>query len=112
MTDDELMTRFASALATCDQHVVLERRAAPAHALRRLADACESLGIDEWDHYAARGAVERLEQRVVERFEASAAAFFPSGIMCQQAALRVWCDRSGTWRRDPRPVQDLGLSRQ
>lgn len=98
MGDDELMIRFATALATCDRHVVFERRAAPADALRRLAEACESFGIDEWDHYAARGAVERLEQRVVELFEAPAAAFFPSGVMCQQAALRAWCDRSGSRR--------------
>ena len=27
-----------------------------------------------------------------------AAAFFPSGIMAQQAALRVWCDRTGSKR--------------
>ena len=95
---DELTRRFASALATCDQHVVFERRPVPADALRRLAEACESFGIDEWDHYAERGAVARLEQRVAELFDAPAAAFFPSGIMCQQAALRAWCDRSGSRR--------------
>lgn len=98
MDDGDQMLRFRATLATCRDFVHLERRDTPAHALRRLADACDALGIDEWDHYATHGAVERLEQQVAELSGSPAAAFFPSGIMCQQSALRVWCDRSGSRR--------------
>ena len=48
--------------------------------------------------YAERGAVARLEQEVAELLGKPAAAMFPSGIMAQQAALRVWCDRAGSLR--------------
>jgi threonine aldolase len=48
--------------------------------------------------YAERGAVAQLEQEVAELLGKEAAAMFPSGIMAQQAALRVWCDRSGSTR--------------
>ena len=48
--------------------------------------------------YAERGAVAQLEQEVAELLGKPAAAMFPSGIMAQQAALRVWCDRAGSTR--------------
>lgn len=97
MSDDQ-QHRFRAALADCERFVVLERRRSPGEALRLLAEACESLGIGEWDIYAAGGAVEQLERQVIERFEVESAAFFPSGVMCQQAALRAWCDRSASRR--------------
>ena len=39
-----------------------------------------------------------LETDLVERFGVEAAAYFPSGVMAQQAALRVHCDRAGSRR--------------
>jgi threonine aldolase len=42
--------------------------------------------------------VARIEREVAELLGKPAAAFFPSGIMAQQAALRVWCDRTGSKR--------------
>ena len=42
--------------------------------------------------------MEQVEAELVERFGVGAAAFFPSGTMAQQCALRVWCDRAGTTR--------------
>jgi threonine aldolase len=47
------------------------------------------------DRYGEGGAVERLEKRVVELLGKDAAAFFPSGTMAQQIALRIHCDRTG-----------------
>ena len=52
----------------------------------------------EWDLYAEGGPVAALESRVAGLLGKPAAAFFPSGIMAQQVALRVWCDRRGTRR--------------
>ena len=66
--------------------------------LAELARACDELGIDEWDLYGSGGAVGRLEADLQQRFGVEAAAFFPSGVMAQQAALRVHCDRAGSRR--------------
>ncbi len=69
----------------------------PALALADAAAWAEAAQLG-WDRYGAGGAVERLEAELVELFGTDAAAFFPSGTMAQQCALRVWCDRSGTTR--------------
>lgn len=66
--------------------------------LRGLGQACEELRIDEWDTYGAGGAVQRLEDDLKIRFAVEDAAFFPSGVMAQQAALRAHCDRAGSRR--------------
>ncbi|HEY0949744.1 threonine aldolase family protein [Nocardioides sp.] len=70
----------------------------PADTFAALAQACEDLGVDTWDTYGDGGAVRMLEEDLIERFGVEAAAFFPSGVMAQQAALRVHCDRAGTRR--------------
>ncbi len=70
----------------------------PAGTFAALAQACGELGIDAWDTYGDGGAVQMLEGDLVERFGVEAAAFFPSGVMAQQAALRVHCDRAGARR--------------
>ncbi|MFC1410657.1 low specificity L-threonine aldolase [Streptacidiphilus sp. N1-12] len=41
------------------------------------------------------GIVEALEQRVAELLGTEAAAFFPTGTMAQQVALRCWAERTG-----------------
>jgi threonine aldolase len=71
---------------------------APADTFAALAQACVELGVDAWDTYGDGGAVRMLEDDLIERFGVEAAAFFPSGVMAQQAALRVHCDRAGTRR--------------
>ncbi|MFL6167105.1 MAG: threonine aldolase family protein [Ornithinibacter sp.] len=71
----------------------------PAAALRQLADAAESL--DEpgaWDRYGEHGPVATLERRVADLLGTPTAAMFPSGVMAQQAMLRVWCDERGSRR--------------
>ncbi len=71
----------------------------PADALRELAEAAAAL--DEpgaWDRYGEHGAVAALERRIADLLGMPAAAMFPSGVMAQQAMLRVWCDERGSRR--------------
>jgi len=96
--DDDLMARLEKASAACDTSVFWHAVRTPAQVLRAVADAADELGIDEWDVYAEKGAVARVEEQVGELLGKPAAALFPSGIMAQQAALRVWCDRTGSKR--------------
>lgn len=95
---DDLQQRFQAALDSGARTVLHHPRRTPAEAMTRLAQACEELGVDTWDGYGERGPVARLETEVAELLGKPAAAMFPSGIMAQQAALRVWCDRAGTRR--------------
>lgn len=52
----------------------------------------------DWDRYGEGGLVTELESRVAGLLGMPAVAFFPSGVMAQQAALRCWTDRSGSRR--------------
>ncbi len=71
----------------------------PAAALRELADAADALdGPGARDRYGEHGAVAALERRVADLLGTPAAAMFPSGVMAQQAMLRVWCDAQGSRR--------------
>jgi threonine aldolase len=96
--DDELQERLEAASKACDTTVFWHHQRTPAQVLHALADTADELGIDEWDVYAEKGAVAKVEDQVAELLGKPAAALFPSGIMAQQAALRVWCDRSGSKR--------------
>jgi threonine aldolase len=96
--DDDLMERFRAASRACERNVFWEKLEDPARALARVAEQATDLGVERWDVYAERGVVEMLEQEVAELLGKPAAAFFPSGIMAQQSALRAWCDRSGSKR--------------
>jgi threonine aldolase len=96
--DDETRDRLEAASDACDTTVFWHPRRTPAEVLRTVADAADELGIDEWDVYAEKGAVARVEAEVAELLGKPAAALFPSGIMAQQSVLRVWCDRTGSKR--------------
>jgi threonine aldolase len=96
--DDELKQRLEAASEACDTSVFWHHRRTPAQVLRAVAQAADDLGLDEWDLYAEKGGVVRVEAELSALFGKPAAAFFPSGIMAQQAALRVWCDRTGSKR--------------
>ena len=98
MSDDELMERFRAAAQACDTTVFWHPPRSPAEVLREIADEADAMEVTDWDLYAERGPVARLEAEVAELLGKPAAAFFPSGIMAQQAALRVWCDRTGSKR--------------
>jgi threonine aldolase len=71
----------------------------PAEELRELADVAASLAEPgAWDRYGEHGPVAALEHRVADLLGMPAAAMFPSGVMAQQAMLRVWCDAGGSRR--------------
>jgi threonine aldolase len=96
--DDDFADRFRAVAATCTESVIGHPGRTPAAVLRALADACDAEGIEQWDTYAERGPIARLEHEVAELLGKEDAAFFPSGTMAQQCALRVWSDRAGTRR--------------
>lgn len=97
MTDD-LAVRLPKAYAAATETISWRRPADPATAFADLAAACADFGIDEWDLYGEHGAVERLEQELIRILGKPAAAYFPSGVMAQQTALRIHADRSGSRR--------------
>jgi threonine aldolase len=94
----DLEARLRAASLSCTRSAVGSIRVSPADSLAALSAACEELGIDEWDTYGEGGAVTRLEEEVAGLLGRSAAVFFVSGVMGQQAALRSWCERRGSRR--------------
>src|SRR4051794_41151471 len=96
--DDQQMERMRAAVKACESAVFWHPSRTPVEVLRALADDAAAMEVEEWDVYAERGPVAQLETQVAELLGKPAAAFFPSGIMAQQSALRVWCDRSGSKR--------------
>ena len=98
MSDDEQMERYRAAAKACTSTVFWHAPRPPVDVLRAVADDAETLGVTEWDVYAERGPVAEVERQVAELLGKPAAAFFPSGVMAQQAALRVWTDRSHSKR--------------
>lgn len=96
--NDDLLQRLRLAAMDCDATVVGRLPRTPAEELRALGDACEQIGIDSWDTYGESGPVDRLEGEVADLLGKEAAAYFPSGTMAQQIALRVWSDRAATRR--------------
>lgn len=98
MPSDDLATRIRAASRSCPDAASGRVFRSPAQAFADLARSCAELGIEEWDVYGEFGPVERLESELVELFGVEAAAFFPTGIMAQQAGLRVHTDRAGIRR--------------
>ena len=98
MPSEELLSSVRAAARSCEVAVSGQPPGSPADVLRDLAKACDELGIDAWDVYGDKGAVERLEADLEERFDVEDAAYFPSGVMAQQVALRIHCDRTGSRR--------------
>lgn len=68
----------------------------PNEALTAVAESIDPLA--ERDVYGEGGLIAQLESRVAELLDKPAVAFFPSGVMAQQAALRCWSDRAGSRR--------------
>jgi threonine aldolase len=58
---------------------------------RRLADWCEAEGV-EHDVYGEGELVEGFERKLAALLGKAAAVFMPSGVMAQQAALRIWTE--------------------
>ncbi|MFC8078551.1 threonine aldolase family protein [Streptomyces sp. NPDC057307] len=59
------------------------------------ADASSVYDLDEWTDVYGGGVVAELESRVATLLGFPAAAFFPTGTMAQQVALRCWAGRTG-----------------
>lgn len=70
----------------------------PSETLAQLSAAAATIGEDAWDIYGEGGAVSLLEDEVRSLLGMEDAAFFPSGIMAQQVALRVHTDEHRTRR--------------
>jgi threonine aldolase len=98
MPPDDLAARIRAASRSCTAAVSGPAFRSPAQVFDDLARACDELGIEDWDSYGERGPVERLEAELTALFGVEAAAFFPSGVMAQQAALRIHTDRAGSRR--------------
>lgn len=94
--DPEARLRIANAAAAARSLFGAEPIEGPDE-LRRLADYADGLPphARTWDRYGQDGPVAYLESTVAELLDTAAAAFFPSGIMAQQIALRIWSDRAG-----------------
>ncbi|MFE9412826.1 threonine aldolase family protein [Streptomyces sp. NPDC006704] len=60
-----------------------------------MADAGEVYDLDEPSDIYGDGPVAALERRAAKELGFPAAAFFPSGTMAQQVALRCWAARTG-----------------
>ncbi|WP_262063097.1 threonine aldolase family protein [Streptomyces sp. STR69] len=58
-------------------------------------EAAELYDLDEASDMYGTEVVETLEKRVAELLGKEAAAFFPTGTMAQQVALRCWAGRTG-----------------
>src|ERR1700744_3664459 len=98
MPSHDLATRIRAASRSCLDAVSGQVFRSPAQAFADLARSCAELGIEEWDLYGESGPVERLESELAGLFGVEAAAFFPSGIMAQEVALRGHTDQSGSRR--------------
>lgn len=59
------------------------------------ADASSVHDLDDWTDVYGGGVVAELESRVAALLGFPAAAFFPTGTMAQQVALRCWAGRTG-----------------
>jgi threonine aldolase len=91
------VAEFRAVAEACSASVFWQPPRSPAAALAEAAEHAAAYDLG-WDRYGAGGAVAQVEAELVEVFGTDAAAFFPSGTMAQQSALRVWCDRAGTRR--------------
>lgn len=90
--------RHRAAVEACTSSVFWHADVPPATVFADLARACDELGITEWDRYGDGGAVTRVEEEVATLLGKPAAVLLPSGVMAQQAVLRVWCDRMASTR--------------
>ncbi|MET8679267.1 beta-eliminating lyase-related protein [Streptomyces sp. NPDC004647] len=61
-----------------------------------VAHAPDSYDLIDWTDIYGNGVVSGLERRVAGLLGTEAAAFFPTGTMAQQVALRCWAGRTGS----------------
>ncbi|MEV7724326.1 beta-eliminating lyase-related protein [Streptomyces sp. NPDC087917] len=99
MTDDaERRKRLVAACRGAERSLSTGlREPTVAELLAELTDAAAGAGydLDEPGDLYGGGIVEELERRVAELLGTEDAAFFPTGTMAQQIALRCWAGRTG-----------------
>jgi threonine aldolase len=89
--------RWFAALRGCERTLSAVRSTTLRERLADLAAAAETAyDLDERPDVYGNGVIEALEQRVAELLGTEAAAFFPTGTMAQQVALRCWAERTGS----------------
>jgi threonine aldolase len=77
---------------------------------QELADGLE--GNEVLDRYGSGEYLSAFESEVAEMFGKPAAVFLPSGIMAQQIALRIWCERSNNFTVAMHPTAHLEFAEQ
>jgi threonine aldolase len=102
---DDLMTRMRAAYARCTRQL----SGVPMVTMAGQLDALAAAGADldrAPDAYGG-GLVAELEERVAGLLGKPAAAYFPTGTMAQQVALRIWSERTGVRTVALHPDQHL-----
>ncbi|THA76703.1 beta-eliminating lyase-related protein [Streptomyces sp. A0592] len=97
-SDDETQytARLVAAWRAADRALTRSpREDTVGEALARLAEARYDYDMDAPGDIYGDGVVAELERRVAELLGTQDAAFFPSGTMAQQVALRCWAGRTG-----------------
>lgn len=97
MSDEDLQERLSAAAGGAGRILSGARPVTLRERLARLSAEAETaydLG-EPVDHYGD-GVVAALERRIAELLGTEAAAFFPTGTMAQQVALRCWAERTGS----------------
>lgn len=97
-SDDETQhtARLVAAWRAADRTLTRSpREATVGEALAGLAEAPYDYDMDAPGDIYGDGVVAELERRVAQLLGTQDAAFFPSGTMAQQVALRCWAGRTG-----------------
>jgi threonine aldolase len=82
----------------------------PKQALSELTDFTDAEAFS--DRYGEGEIINRFEGEVATLLGKEAAVFMPSGTMCQQIALRIWCDRRKTPQVAFHPTCHLDIHEQ
>ncbi|MFJ2572954.1 threonine aldolase family protein [Streptomyces halstedii] len=96
---DEQRRRHRRMTAWRRSERILSRSSADRPLAERLASLAADAGTvhapDEWTDAYGNGVVAEVERRTADLLDMEAAAFFPTGTMAQQVALRCWAGRTG-----------------
>lgn len=101
-SQDESESAFPDSLRTMREARRVLDRPAQSVSLGESLTALVELAPEVYDLEAPTdmygdGIVAHLEQRVAELLGKEDAAYFPTGTMAQQVALRCWAERTGNW---------------
>lgn len=103
----EDLDRIWLAQQSCERRVSGNPLATPRQRIESLIGG--DFDLDAKPDFYGDGPVRRLEERVAELLGKEDAAFFPSGTMAQQVALRIWSARSGNDAVAMHPLQHPAL---